>query len=269
MFFLTSKVAWIVASPITLMILVGLIGVLLARSRIGRLSQALSAIALTLLLAVAVTPLGYGLLSPLENRFPQPPPDMPAPYGILILGGALNGPMSLAHNQATFEEGERVVQAALLARRYPDARVVFSGGNGWALGEPPTEAEAVRKLLIDLGVDPARITLEDRSRNTDENARFSAALLHPEPSQRWLLVTSAFHMPRSMGLFEKAGFNVTAYPVAFRTIDPPSGGPPWDIYVSRNMRAFEIGMREWIGLLGYRLSGRIEALFPGPADKAK
>jgi uncharacterized SAM-binding protein YcdF (DUF218 family) len=249
------------------MILVGLIGVLLARSRIGPLSQALSAIALTVLLVLAVTPLAYVLIWPLEGRFPQPPADMPAPYGILILGGALNGPMSVARNQATFEEGERVVEAALLAKRYPDARVVFSGGNGWVLGGPTSEADTARKLLIDLGVDPARITVEDRSRNTDENARFSAALLHPEPAQRWLLVTSAFHMPRSMGLFEKAGFNVTAYPVAYRTVDPLMPGMSWDIYPSRTLRVFEIAMREWIGLAAYRLSGRIDHLFPGPGEK--
>ena len=268
MFFLASKIVWIIASPITLLILIGLIGVLFARSRIGRWSQAVSAVALALLLALAVTPIGYLLLWPLENRFPQPPADMPAPYGILILGGALNGPMSLARHQATFEEGERVVEAALLAKKYPDARVVFSGGNGWVLGGPSTEAEASRQLLVDLGVDPARITLEDRSRNTDENARFSAALVHPRPSQRWLLVTSAFHMPRAMGLFEKAGFNVTAYPVAFRTVEKPAS-VSWDIYTSRTLRAVELATREWVGLVAYRLTGRIDALFPGPDDKAR
>ncbi len=188
------------------------------------------------MLALIVTPVGYLLLWPLENRFPQPPADMPAPYGIIILGGALNGGMSTAHNQPVFDEGERVVVAALLAKRYPSAKILFSGGNGSLLASSSTEADEARKLLIGLGVDPARITLEDQSRNTDENARFSAALVHPEPSQRWLLVTSAFHMPRSMGLYEKAGFNVTPYPVAFRTYGPGST-TPWNFDPARNLRA--------------------------------
>ncbi len=268
MFFVASKIYWYFASPITFLILVGLLGALFARSRFGRGAQAASAIALLILLTAAVTPLGFLLIWPLETRFPQAPPDMPAPYGVIILGGAVNGPMTLARHQPTYDEGERVVEAAHLAQLYPQARIVFSGGNGMVLGGPSSEAEAAQMLLIQLGVDPARITLENRSRNTEENARFSAALLHPEPSQRWLLVTSAYHMPRSMGLFEKAGFNVVAYPVGFRTFPAPMEPVPWEMFPTRNLRAFELALREWMGLVAYRLTGRIDALFPGPAGKA-
>lgn len=265
MFFTLSKIFWMVATPVTLLVVIALLGVLFAHTRLGRASQAVAAAALLALLALIVTPVGYLLLWPLENRFPQPPADMPAPYGIIILGGALNGGMSTAHNQPVFDEGERVVVAALLAKRYPSAKILFSGGNGSLLASSSTEADEARKLLIGLGVDPARITLEDQSRNTDENARFSAALVHPEPSQRWLLVTSAFHMPRSMGLYEKAGFNVTPYPVAFRTYGPGST-PPWNFDPARNLQQVEFAVKEWIGLAVYRATGKIDTLFPGPGD---
>ena len=125
----------------------------------------------------------------------------------------------------------------------------------------------VRKLLADLGVDPARVTLEDKSRNTDENARFTAALVRPEASQRWLLVTSAYHMTRSMGLFEKAGFNVIPYPVAYRTRGGQYG-LAWDFDPARNINIFSIAMKEWIGLAVYWSTGRIDHLFPGPKDTA-
>jgi uncharacterized SAM-binding protein YcdF (DUF218 family) len=130
-----------------------------------------------------------------------------------------------------------------------------------------TEAIEARKLMADLGVDPARVTLEEKSRNTEENARFAAALVHPDPSQRWLVVTSAYHMTRSMGVFEKARFDVIAFPVAYRTLGS-GNGLRWDFDPARNLRTFEIAMREWIGLAAYRATGRIGHLFSGPGDPA-
>ena len=158
------------------------------------------------------------MIAPLENRFPAPPADLPPPYGIIVLGGAIDDDISRARGQTTFDEGaERLTEAAILARRYPSARIVYTGGSNSLLGRPSSEAEDARRLLVAMGVDPQRITLETRSRNTDENARFTAAIVHPEPDQTWLIVTSAYHMPRAMGLFRKAGFAAIAYPVDYRT----------------------------------------------------
>ena len=214
MFFVASKLFWMFASPIALLLIVALVGALCSRGRHALIGRFVAILAILILIAVAMTPVGLLLAAPLEDRFPQPPADLAPPYGIIILGGAINNSVSRARGQSVFDEGERVVEAAILAKRFPEARIVFSGGNGSLAPGPGTEALEAQKLLADLGVDPARVTLEDRSRNTDENARFTATLIHPEPSQRWLLVTSAYHMTRSMGLFEKAGFNA----------DPLSGG---------------------------------------------
>ena len=148
----------------------------------------------------------------------------------------------------------------------PDARIVFTGGSGSLFIADNPEASVAKKHLVELGVDPARVTLETRSRNTDENARFTAALVHPKPGQRWFLVTSAFHMPRAMGLFEKAGFDVVPYPVAFRTTKSEAlplftfGG------AADNFRFFETALREWVGLVMYRATGRTDRFFPGPDD---
>ena len=266
MFFVASKLFWMIAPPISLLIVASLLGAVFARGRCGRTAQAVSVAASALLLLGAATPVGLALISPLENRFPSPPSDMPEPYGVIVLGGAMQGDTSAARGQAVFEEGERVIQAVLLARRYPKARIVYTAGAASIIPRSSPEAEEARKLMVDLGVDPGRIVLEERSRNTDENARFTAAIVHPEPDQRWLLVTSAFHMARSMGAFEMAGFNVIAYPVAFRTPGPGLGVLGCCASPGKNMQLLEIALREWIGLVAYRATGRIDRLFPGPDD---
>lgn len=268
MFFVASKLFWMFASPIDLLILAALLGVLFSFGRHARAGRLVAIGAILILISVASTPIGLLLAAPLEDRFPQPPADMPPPYGIIILGGAVNDAASRARGQTVFDEGERVVEAAILAKRYPNALIVFSGGNGSIVASVSTEGLEARKLLIELGVEPARVTLEDRSRNTDENARFTAAMVHPEPAQRWLLLTSAFHMPRAMGLFEKNAFNVIAYPVAYRTLGP--GQPQsWDFDPARNLRIFEIAAKEWIGLAVYRVTGRIDHLFPRPTEQGR
>ena len=208
MFFVASKIFWMVASPINLLLFGAFVGVLLCYGRHPRFGWVLALTAILILVAAAILPVGVLLISPLENRFPQPPADLPPPEGIIVLGGAINDQASAARGQTVFDEGgERLTEAVILAKRYPQARVVYtSGAASFVPGATSTEALQARKLMSQMGVAPERITIEDKSRNTDENARFTAAVVHPEPSQRWLIVTSAFHMPRAMGVFEKVGF---------------------------------------------------------------
>jgi uncharacterized SAM-binding protein YcdF (DUF218 family) len=215
-------------------------------------------------LVIGAAPAGALLIAPLENRFPAPPADAPPPYGVIVLGGAIDEDISMARGQTTFDEGaERLTQAAILARRYPSARIVYTGGSNSLLGRPSTEAEQARNLLVAMGVDAERITLETRSRNTDENARFTAAIVHPQSDQSWFIVTSAFHMPRAMGLFRKAGFAAIADPVDYRTVD---GRDDWRLNVNlpHGLVLFDLAVHEWIGLVAYRLSHRIDDFFPGP-----
>ena len=135
-----------------------------------------------------------------------------------MLGGALSPDVSHARNTVALNEAaERLTAVAELARRYPDARIIFSGGSGAVIFDERPEAEFALRLLETLGVAPGRVVAEDKSRNTVENARFSRELAQPKPGERWLLVTSAYHLPRAVGVFRKAGFPVEAYPVDWRT----------------------------------------------------
>src|SRR3984885_13251299 len=208
-----------IASPINLLLLVTLIGVLLCFGRRVRLGRGLALGAILILAVVATLPVGKLLIAPLEDRFPLPPPDLPSPEGIIVLGGAIDSEVSEARGETVFDEGgERLTEAVVLAKRYPQARVVYtSGTTSFVPGATSTEALQARKFMSQMGIAPERVTIEDKSRNTDENARFTAAIVHPQASQRWIIVTSAFHMPRAMGVFEKAGFHPIAYPVSFRT----------------------------------------------------
>jgi uncharacterized SAM-binding protein YcdF (DUF218 family) len=264
MFFTASKLLWFLASPLNVLLVVALLGALLSRGRHGRPARRAAIVAVALLLAIGLLPVGTWLIAPLEDRFPPPPAQLAPPYGIIVLGGAIDESLGRARGQVALQDGAaRLTEAVALSRRFPEARIVYTGGSNAFAANGATEAHDAGKLLVLLGVDPARITLEDRSRNTDENARFTRDIVHPEPSLAWLLVTSAYHMPRSMGLFRKAGFNVVAYPVDYR-----SAGGAGDLHVNREtwrgLGLFDLAVHEWIGLAAYRASGRIDDLFPAP-----
>jgi uncharacterized SAM-binding protein YcdF (DUF218 family) len=266
-FFIASKIFWMLAAPLDLLLLGALAGVLLCYGRHARFGRGLALVSILLLLAAATLPLRAVLLAPLENRFPQPSADMKPPDGIIVLGGAISDPISAARGQTVFDEGgERITEAVILAKQFPEARIVYTSGTNSVVGGSSSEALQARDLMTQMGVAPDRVTIEDKARNTEENARFTAAIVHPEPGQRWVIVTSAFHMPRAMGVFEKAGFQPIAYPVSFYTEGRGFGDlrPAFD--PERNLRTFELALHEWIGLAAYRATGRIDHLFPGPGD---
>ena len=264
MFFIASKIFWFVAEPVSLAIVVGVLGILLGFTRFARAGRALMAGAIIALAAGLLTPLGALLLGPLEERFPRPPGDIPPPAGIIVLGGALDTEKSEARGEVYFSpDAARMIAGIELARRYPTARLVFTGGSAGLLGERPPEAISARKLWLSLGVPAERMTFEAKSRNTWENALFTRDLVKPKPGETWLLVTSAWHMPRSVGIFRHLGFDVIPYPVAYRTFgDERDFLQPTQMFDKVLMLDYSV--REWVGLLAYRLAGKTDALFPAP-----
>jgi uncharacterized SAM-binding protein YcdF (DUF218 family) len=264
MFFIASKVFWFIAEPVSLAIIVGILGILLGFSRFARAGRALMAGAIIALAAGLLTPFGALLLRPLEERFPPPRADIPAPAGIIVLGGAVDAERSEARGQFSLtSDGGRMTTAVELARRYPTARLIVTGGSAGLLGEGPAEAIGARKLWLSLGVPAERMTFEAKSRNTWENGLFTRDLVKPKPGETWLLVTSAWHMPRSVGIFRRLDFDVIPYPVAYRTF-----GDERDFLLPTSMIdkviMLDYSVREWVGLLAYRLAGKINALFPAP-----
>src|SRR3989442_5423475 len=218
MFFPLSKIFGFFAIPSNLVVSIGMLGLLLLRTVLARAGRPLAFASLIVLAILGLSPIGNALIIPLEERFPRWDATRGAPDGIIVLGGAISPDVSSARDEVALNEAaERLTVVAELARRYPDARIVFSGGSGALIYDEGAEAPLALRLLESLGIPRTRITLEDRSRNTVENAVLSKAIAQPKPGERWLLVTSAHHLPRAVGVFRKAGFPVEAYPVDWRT----------------------------------------------------
>jgi|FEC22Drversion2_1045045.scaffolds.fasta_scaffold00008_48 uncharacterized SAM-binding protein YcdF (DUF218 family) len=265
MFFYLSKIAWFLLQPSNLLLTMAAAGALaLLAGRLRRLGRWLLGLGLTGLIICAFSPLGQWLILPLEERFPAWQANSIPPDGIILLGGSFETVTSSARGSVALNEtAERVVEFAALSRRYPRARLVFTGGSGRLLFDEGTEADLAGRLLAGLGVDPDRIELEGRSRNTHENAVYTRELVQPGDGETWLLVTSAWHMPRAIGSFRAAGFPVEAYPVDFRTRGWQDVWRPFDS-ASEGLRRIDVAMREWVGLVAYYLTGKSSEPLPGP-----
>lgn len=267
MFFFLSKTLGTMLLPVNFLIGVGVLGAILLASRRARLGRRLLATSAVLLALCGFSPIGKLLILPLEQRFPSWDASRGAPDGIVVLGGAIDPDLSVARGRAAFtHSADRIVATAVLARQYPNARIVFSGGSANLLADDSAkEADYALSVLEDLGVTRERLTAERLSRNTIENAEFAKIVAHPRPGERWILVTSAFHMPRSIGLFRKAGFAVEAYPVDWRA----SQSKAFSLYAIavNGLECTEVAMREWMGLIAYWATGKTDQFLPGPEPK--
>lgn len=267
MFFYASKIVWWLVTPSN--VLVGLVafGALLQATRLARWGRGCVILGAIGVVLAGLSPLGILLARPLENRFPLQSQDMPAPTGIVVLSGSIEQMTTAARGGQVqvVAAASRITEAVVLARRYPQARLVFTGGSDAVFsGDERDEAQAARTLFIELGIAPERITIERASRNTWENAVFTRRMIDPKPGERWLLITSAWHMPRAIGLFRAAGFDVVPYPVDFETRGTDQELRQPITPASRGLDLVDRMTHEWLGLLAYRLTGRSAALFPAP-----
>ena len=264
MFFVLSKTFGVMALPQNFLIGLSLLGSLLLLTRASRLGRALLVMSAVMLAVCGFSPIGNLLLYPLESRFPAWTPSQVAPDGIIVLGASIDGDISTAHGTPVVTtSADRIIRTAALARKYPNARVVFTGGNPNLISSDAKEADFAAEIFESLGIDKSRLILERRSRNTYENAQFTKALVDPKPGERWLLVTSAFHMPRSIGLFRKAGFAVEPCPVDWR-VGTGSDVVAFTDIAEDGLSRTNVAVREWLGLITYRAAGRIDELLPGP-----
>ncbi len=261
--FVLGKLLTMVMLPTALMVECVLIGLLLRRLRAGRALLVLGAAALA---ACLVLPVDRWTIRPLEDRFPAvaTPPDRVD--GIVMLGGAIDDLTSRDRGTPTLTEAaNRVTSFVMLARRYPRAKLVFTGGSGDLRQGIANEAEYMRILLDQLGLPPGRVVFEDRSRTTWENAVYSLALAAPRPGERWVLLTSASHMPRAVGVFRRAGWKVLPWPVGYQSRDRITS---YALSLGQKLAVLDWAAHEWLGLLAYDLAGRSSALFPAPDEPA-
>lgn len=264
MLFVFGKLVGILTSPGTVLLLCCVAGLFLTRRRrphsIGRflLWLGIGGFVIVLLL-----PVDQWALLPLEDRFPRVTDPPSHVDGIVVLGGAVSPDLTADRGIPSLDDAaERMTEAVALARRYPTARLVFTSGRGSLLPGVTTEAEVARTLFLSLGIPPEQLTLESASRTTYENAVMTKDLVHPQTGQTWILITSAFHMPRSVGVFRAVGWQVLPWPVGYKTSHDITLWLPSTL--ADHLGLLETAQHEWIGLVAYRLLGRTDTLFPGP-----
>ena len=262
-FFYMSKFFWVFFEPAQFFFIFLCLGAVLLWSRWRRAGRWLITLLAVAALAVATLPIGVQLSLMLENRFPavtEPPERID---GIITLGGILDQFVTKQRGQISFGGGaDRLAQFSRLAQRYPDAKLVFTGGSGRALRQDVKEADYIKPVMDLLGVEADRIIVENQSRNTYENAVAAFNLVKPKPGETWILITSAFHMPRTVGCFRKVGWRVFPYPVDYRL----QGDENWELGFSfiTGLAQLSHALHEWVGLIAYRLMGKTDILFPGP-----
>ncbi len=263
MSFVLSKLFWVFFSPANILVLLLLLGVFLASARRNSWQSVGHKICFDVALLfflIAVFPVGDWMLTPLENLFPASKPDHVD--GIILLGGDEKPLLSEKRGQpVVFDSLHRYVEFTRLAKEYPQAKLVFSGGSGRLAPEAKLkDAEVAKRELASMSAPVDHIIFEDASRNTRENATKSAEIVKPTPQQNWLLVTSAWHMPRSMAVFRKAGWNVYPMPAGYMTGGDLVLKPQLDI--EDHLKKMTIAMHEYYGLIAYRLLGYTDMLWP-------
>jgi uncharacterized SAM-binding protein YcdF (DUF218 family) len=255
LFFIASKVVWGLIRPESWIVIALAVAFVLFRRR-PRLSRILVGGTIVATLVIGYVPVGSYLIRSLEARYPADPP-LTQVDGIIILGGAEETGPSVVSGQPEFNAaGERITATAMLALAHPEARVVISGGSGALVGPrgPPGNADLHQRVLLGFGISPDRILLEPLSRNTAENAAFSLSVADPQPGETWVLVTSAWHMPRAMDTFDRAGWpDLVAWPVDHRGMRP-GWGLRWAL--AENLIELNTVVKEWVGAVAYSWTGR-------------
>ena len=250
-------------TPSNLFVVLAVLGLVLMLLRWRRSGLSFSVLGLSGLLVFGYTSASELLMAPLVSRFPPLPLETaPAPFGIIIMTSGVNE-VHARHTGALMEltdSGDAVPIAALLARRYPQARLVISSGS--TLPEPVGPAFGIQRILLAFDVAPDRIAMDTTSASTVERARNSIALVGEDRDQVWWVVASAHRMPRIMGVFRAQGFEPVPYPVDFRWIPPFH--PLYTYPLADGLDLSDTAAKEWKGLAFYWLQGHTNSFFPAP-----
>ena len=257
---------WSLASPSQLILASLALGLLLLLLRRGpRSARLLLWFGATGLLVFGLLPTSIYLANVLETRFPQPA--LPSRVdGIVLLAGAERPAASEAYGRPQVGRwGGRYLTLLELAHRYPEARIVYSGGARKQAGKGPleTQSAAAERMLRDVGVDPRRTTFDESSTDTCSSGRNARVVARPREGEVWVLVTSALHMPRSVACFRAGGWSdIVPQPAGYASV--AGGRNLGSVQVAANLELLDDATHEWLGLLFYRVTGRTNELLPGP-----
>ncbi len=265
MFYTLSKIGWMFFSPLNFIFICAGLGLIIWAFG-GRIGKKLFIFALSLFFICGFFPVGHNLVVYLERQYDLAPELPRRVDGILVLGGMFDTYLAeKTRLSAATDNIDRAFGFLELVRKYPRAKLVFSGGAGHPLQPLRTESEDMRRFFQTIGLNPDRVLYEEKSKNTHENALYSKEMLEPDNGEKWVLVTSAYHMPRAGGVFLAQGWHIIPY-----SVDPKTDGeyrlfaPQFD--VSRNFELLELGMKEVLGTFVYYLNGKSVLPFPARDD---
>lgn len=262
--FLLSKIAWLVLQPLSLAFALLVIGIVTLALKFRSLALVLLSVSALVLFVTLFTTAGAVALQRLENVFPKPGSDPDEVDCMIVLGGAVEAEVTTGRGGVELTQAaDRFVEMIRLARLFPTARILVSGGDGSLSGNYEGDAEVSARFLASMGADTSRLIREASSRTTQENVANTQALAQALGASPCLLITSAFHMPRSIGLFRAAGVDVIPWPADYRT----SGTATLSLDFTQptaNSQLTATAIREWLGLVSYYALGRIDRVVPQP-----
>lgn len=266
MFFALSKIFWSLAQPLNALCLLGVFGLAL-RAKWDMAGQRLMNAALILILLLGILPVGPAMVTWFERQYPTPK-DIPENLdGIIVLGGAFESHLTkeTGHIVAN-DQIDRVLCFMELAHANPNAKLVFSGGAGDIVNPEAMEGDDARAFFKLAGMADRKIQYEEKSRNTYENALYTMELVDPKAKERWAVATSAYHMPRTVGIFEKFQWHIIPY-----QCDPKTDGT-YDVFkrlpnVTGNFHMMNLAVKEMIGNIVYYFTGKSAFLIPPPTAK--
>lgn len=217
---------------------------------------------------LATVPVGLWMFTFLENRFPKPEVIPEDAVGVILLGGPFELQMMEKRHETVFNlTAGRIFEFIEFTKKYPHLKRVFSGG-GRKLpiidGKLQGEADLIKVLFDRMGYDTQEMIFEGTSRDTIENAWKTKDIIQPKADEKWVLMTSAYHMPRSVGLFKKAGWNVIPYPVDYHAL---ATYEPWFFWGLRDgLMTFYYAAKEFLAMFHNYIFGRSDTLLPGAEE---
>jgi len=262
MSFSFAKIFWILMDPGALLVLSLCLGTVFIWKGWTTAAKVLLTPCALFVILLSLCDLHQIVARPLEERFPAPK-NLPSEVdGIIVLGGTSHTAITLDREQPAMNDAsERLSAFISLSRQYPKAKLMFTGGSAAFFGSQIKEADLARSFLQSQGMNVDRITFERNARNTYENAINSRKMVGDLETETWVLVTSATHMPRSVGAFRAAGWTLIPFPVDYRTTSSRQ-----EIFstLNKSLPLFSQALKEWLGLIYYRVLGHSKTLFPAP-----
>jgi uncharacterized SAM-binding protein YcdF (DUF218 family) len=265
--FKLGKVFWALFAPSHFLFLLLLSTFVFSMSQ--TLKNVLRAFVLSVFFIAFLLPVGDWALVPLESCTADRAFPMPV-NGVIILGGAMDADITEARKTPELNSAaDRIFALMRLKRLYPQAKFVYSGGSGSLKRPTFQEADQVKILLEDAGWDTKDMVFDSHSRNTHEDVLFTKPYFSAIPNQNWLLVTSAWHMPRALSLFESAGkandIHFFPYAVDYATYGKITLDTSFNLM--GNLDKFDRAVKEYIGLIMNRLLDRTTRIWPCGEEK--